>query len=446
MTAAVPVPRKAATLVVVRKAPGGFETLLLRRAENGDHNSGAWVFPGGLLDAADRNCHTACVGLDDAAASARLGLAQGGLDYYIAAIRECFEEAGLLFAVDEHEHIVSMLGNIGPRLAALRGALHQRSCGMADICRDFGLRLAADQLFYIAHWLTPLGRAKRFDTRFFLAVLPERQTSRHDEVEILDQIWLRPGAALSPENTRRMLTPTRSVIEMIGRFASLDALLAWARSPREVTGVLPRLSMYSGGLRPVMSHEPAWAEIGRLDPHGRGTAWSELQPGVAVRLSPRVLRITSPGEGGFNSYLVGNERDGWAVIDPGTGAEAHVEALITAASGRIRWILPLQSEVSPAAVALAKRTGATVRDPVADVCEPMELFGGTTVRVIPALGDAAQFFCYLLIEEKTLFTGTAQPDIAALLAAAPDGLEWLAPGQGFLTPGPQLQFNLHPNK
>ena len=432
MTTAAPVPRKAATLVVVRKAAGGFEILLLRRAENGDHNSGAWVFPGGLVDGADRSCHAACVGLDDAAASERLGLAEGGLDYYVAAIRECFEEAGLLFAVDAHQHPLSMLGDTGPRLAALRSALHQRSCSMADICRDFGLRLAADHLFYIAHWLTPLGRAKRFDTRFFLAVLPERQTSRHDEVEILDQVWLRPAAALAPENTRRMLKPTCSVIEMIGNFASVDALLAWARSPREVTRVLPRLSTYSGGQRPVLSHEPAWAEIGRLDPQGRGTAWSELQPGVAVRLSPRVLRITSGGEGGFNSYLVGDERDGWAVIDPGAGAEDHIEALIAAAAGRIRWILPVQAGVSPAAIALATRTGATVRDPAAHLCEPIELFGASTVQVLSVPGAASPCFCYLLIEEKTLFTGTAQPDVAARLHPMREGLEWLAPGRGFL--------------
>ena len=78
-------------------------------------NSGAWVFPGGVLDAADRDAHASCIGLDDAAASARLGLPHGGLDYYIAAVRECFEEAGLLFAVDTSG---ALRGPVRRRLAA----------------------------------------------------------------------------------------------------------------------------------------------------------------------------------------------------------------------------------------------------------------------------------------------------------------------------------------
>jgi 8-oxo-dGTP pyrophosphatase MutT (NUDIX family) len=173
-------PRAAATLVVVRDAPHGLEVLLLRRAEKGDHNSGAWVFPGGLVDPADRACHAACIGLGDAAASARLGVQQGGLDHYVAAIRECFEEAGLLFAVDASDRLISLHGEVGERLSALRRPLHAGTCEVADLCRDFGLRLACDRLFYVAHWITPLGRPKRFDTRFFLAALPPGQTSMHD--------------------------------------------------------------------------------------------------------------------------------------------------------------------------------------------------------------------------------------------------------------------------
>ena len=80
-------PRAAATIVVVRDGAQGLEVLLSRRAEVGDLNSGAWVFPGGVLDAADRDAHASCIGLDDAAASARLGLPHGGLDHYITARR-----------------------------------------------------------------------------------------------------------------------------------------------------------------------------------------------------------------------------------------------------------------------------------------------------------------------------------------------------------------------
>src|ERR1043166_3426533 len=120
-------PRAAATLVVVRDGAVGVEVLLLRRAERGDHNSGAWVFPGGTVAASDRDAHAHCAGLDDAAASAHLGLAEGGLDYHVAAIRECFEEAGLLFAVDASEadgELISLRGEVSRVIGAWRAPLH----------------------------------------------------------------------------------------------------------------------------------------------------------------------------------------------------------------------------------------------------------------------------------------------------------------------------------
>lgn len=406
------VARPSATLVVVRDAPDGPELLLLQRADKGDQNSGVWVFPGGLVDAADRRCHAHCAGLDDAAASARLGVGAGGLDFYVAAIRECFEEAGLLFALDGSGEIVGMQRDTGARLAALRGPLHRGESQLAEVCADFGLRLAAGRLFYIGHWVTPLGLPKRFDTRFFLAVLPPGQASTHDAVETLDQVWLRPAVALAPENSRRLLKVTRAVIETIGSFAGMEALMDWARSPREVKMVMQRRSVDSAGPRTLMPHEPAFAEVGRLDPLGVGTAWCELRPGVPVRLSPRVLRITAGGPDGRNSYLVGDEQGGWAAIDSGPSNAAHVESLRAAAgAGPIRWI-PLPVEGAAA--------GATI------VLGP-----GTTLRMIGAPPEAPARCCCLLVEEKTLFTGTLSPALARQLLPRED-IEWIAPAHGFL--------------
>jgi 8-oxo-dGTP pyrophosphatase MutT (NUDIX family) len=424
------VPRRAATLVVVRDAPAGLEVLLLRRAEKGDHNSGAWVFPGGLLDAADRRCHAACSGIDDAIASERLGVAEGGLDYYIAAVRECFEEAGLLFAVDAHDRMVAIHGETGARLQALRSELHGGACEFADLCRDFGLRVAADRLFYIAHWVTPVGRAKRFDTRFFLAVLPRGQRSRHDAVETLDQAWLTPAEALAPENSRKLMTPTRSVIATISRFADTDSLLAWARSPREVATVLPRLGMDRHGLRPVQQHDPAWAEVGHLQAQGHGIAWCEIRPGVPVRLSPRVLRVSAAGQNGWNSYLIG-AADAWTVLDPGPADEEHLAALLAAAPGPIRHIVLTQPDASPAAQALAERTGAQLRQ---HAHGPLALPGDTTLDMVrhPALEPSIA--CYLLVQERTLFTGSLAAADLATLAAGDHRVAWIAPAHGFLVP------------
>lgn len=404
------VPRPAATLVIVRDAPGGLELLLLQRADRGDQNSGAWVFPGGLVETQDRDCQPHCAGIDDAAASSRLGIAHGGLDFYVAAIRECFEEAGLLLATDAHGTPVTMNGDAGARLTALRRPLHRGEIGLAAVCGRLGLRLAADRLHYIGHWVTPVGLPKRFDTRFFLALLPGGQCCIPDAVETLDQAWLRPGAALAPENSRRLLKVTRSVIEGLAAFSDIAALMAWAQSPREVPTVLQRRSADSTGPRTLMPHEPAYAEVGRLDPLGEGTAWCELRPGMPVRLSERVLRITS--RDGLNTYLVGDANTGWAAPGRQPSDAAHLQAVHAAAGPcPIRWLEP-------------SGEGKAADAPVAVGC-------AATLRRISAAPDARRAVCWLLVEEKTLFTGTLDP-VLARQGIARDAVEWIAPARGFL--------------
>ena len=312
MTAAVP--REAATVVVVRQAGAGLEVLLMQRAERGDHNSGAWVFPGGLVDPGDRAAGAWAGGMTDERASALLGLERGGLAFFVAAIRECFEESGILFAQDTHGTFAALEGDAGAQLAALRRGLENGACDLAEVCRRFSLRLVPEQLHYIGHWLTPAGRAKRFDTRFFLAIAPASQTAMHDASETLDHVWIAPREALSPGNARRLMTPTRAMLELLAPFASVQALSDWACAPRRVERVLPRLGMGPAGVQPVLPGHPAYEEVGKLDPDGRGDAWSELRPGVAVRIGEHVERIT--GADGRNAYRVGGDAQGWQAVDP----------------------------------------------------------------------------------------------------------------------------------
>jgi 8-oxo-dGTP pyrophosphatase MutT (NUDIX family) len=312
MTAAVP--RDAATVVVVRETDAGLEVLLLQRAERGDHNSGAWVFPGGLVDPGDRAAGPWSGDMDDAQASALLGLERGGLAFFVAAIRECFEESGILFAQDQHGAVASFDDEAGARLAALRHELKEGACDLGEACRGFSLRLMPEQLHYIGHWLTPVGRAKRFDTRFFLAVAPARQTALHDASETLDHVWIAPADALAPGNARRLMTPTRAMLQLLRPFQSAQALVAWARSPRTVERVLPRLAMGPQGVQPVLPGHPAYDEVGKLDPEGRGDIWCELRPGIAVRLGQHVERITAAD--GRNTYRVGGDAEGWQAVDP----------------------------------------------------------------------------------------------------------------------------------
>src|SRR5206468_604513 len=176
--------------------------------------------------------------------------------------------------------------------------------------REFGITLAADRLIYLSHWITPVGRPKRFDTRFFLAVAPPVQTALHDGTEMVEQKWLRPADALHESAALKLLTPTQKTLELLQRFASVEALMDWARADREIVLTVPRAGTGRDGVRPVMPEEPAWAELGRIDPEGKAQQSYDINPDVAVRLSPRVIRVSANNGSvmtgpGTNSYLVG---------------------------------------------------------------------------------------------------------------------------------------------
>ena len=469
-------PRAAATIVVVRDSPGGLEVLLSRRAERGDHNSGAWVFPGGIVDAADRDAHACCIGLDDAAASTQLGVAQGGLDYYVAAVRECFEEAGLLFAVDRTGLLIDLAGAAGEHWAQWRAPLHRGERSIVEFCREAGLQLAVDKLVYLSHWLTPPGRAKRFDTRFFIAAAPDSQEAVHDGTEMLEQLWLQPADALARSTALKLMTPTLKTLELLAGQTSVQALLDWARAPRSVALVMPRVASGAQGMRPVLPSEHAWAEIGRLDPAGHGACSYDLVPGQAVRLSPRIIRVTANNGSmmtgpGTNTYLVGGgSRNEWAAIDPGPALDDHVQAVLAAAPGPITsiFVTHTHKDHSPAALALQARCGAKLFGRVAafpewqdstfipDVAlsggERFELTDDATLRVIHTPGHASNHLCYLLEQEQLLFTGDHVMQSSTVVINPPDGdmraylasldalrgvaLQWLAPGHGFLMAQP----------
>lgn len=473
-------PRPAATVVVVRDAPLGIEVLLLRRAERGDLNSGAWVFPGGLVDAADRAALPFCRGVEPARADARLGVAEHALDYWAAAVRECFEESGLLYARAHDGTPLVIDAARRERLEAWRGPLQRGERSLAALCHEEGLSLAADELVYFSHWVTPPGRAKRFDTRFFIARAPAGQDSSHDDDELVEQLWIAPAAALTRSEPLKLMTPTLKTLEAIARFADVDALLAWARKQRAVPLIQPQIGTGRDGVRPVTPDEPAWAELKRLDPECRGNFSYEIHPAVPVRLSPRVIRVTAHNGSvmtgpGTNSYLVGGgPRNEWAVIDPGPAEAVHIDAILAAAPGTIRWIFATHTHLdhSPGCALLKARTGAAVHGRIAahpewqdasfapDVRlaggERFALDEGVTLSVIHTPGHASNHLCYRLDEEKTLFTGDHVMQLSTVVINPPDGdmaaylaslraltredLDWLAPGHGFLIEKPRAAF------
>lgn len=480
-TAARP-PRASATLALVRDGAAGLEVLLLRRDDRGDRSGGAWVFPGGLVDRSDRDCRALCVGLDDAAASQRLAVPSGALDFLIAALRETFEECGLLLAVDAQGHAVGPFS--ASALQDWRAPLARKERWLHDLCARNRLRLATDRLAYIAHWVTPVGYGKRFDVRFFVAEAPAGQDVRPDGTEVLEHLWLRPADALAHDPALKLMNPTRRTLMLLARHRDVASVMAWARGLGAIPRIQPHVGVDATGLlRPVNPDEPAYAEVRRIDPLGTTPARSEILPGVPVRLSRRVIRITAPNPGmmtgpGTNTYLVstGHEdeaRNQWAVIDPGPDDPVHVAAVLSAAPGPIRWIFVTHTHAdhSPAANAIRAATGAPVfgrrpehfqfqdenfaPDFELEDGQRFELGAGSSLRVIHTPGHASNHLCFVLEEERTLFSGDHVMQGSTVVIAPPDGdmraylaslrrlirneaaeLEWIAPGHGFLMAHP----------
>jgi glyoxylase-like metal-dependent hydrolase (beta-lactamase superfamily II)/8-oxo-dGTP pyrophosphatase MutT (NUDIX family) len=468
------VPRPAATLVLVRDARAGMEVFMIRRTQSAAFMGGAHVFPGGGVDASDASAELAahCHGLDDAQASGLLGLEQGGLAYWAAAVRECFEEAGLLLAHDAKGEYADL--NHAERaqvFAQWRESVRTGRATLAELCREHELRLAAGRMAYYSHWITQPGRPRRYDTRFFVAEAPLSQTPSHDNREAVDHAWIQPAEALARHRRGEMhlVFPTIKTLESIAQFNTAAALMEYARSPRKMPVMAPRTASSRDGRKLLVPGDYAYAEVGRLDPEGHGSAACEITHGAIVQLSPRVRRITAPNPGfmtgpGTNTYLLGVGAD-YAVIDPGPAIDAHIDAVLAATGGRIGWILVTHThkDHSPAAALLKARTGATLMgmppppfesqdqsfcpDRVPAPGERLDL-AGCTLRVIGAPGHASNQLCYLLEEEKLLFTGDHVMQGSTVVINPPDGdmavyldslrqlqredIAWFAPGHGFL--------------
>jgi 8-oxo-dGTP pyrophosphatase MutT (NUDIX family) len=278
--------------MVVRDGPHAsspLEVLMLRRNLLVDFVGGAHVFPGGAVDPGDGDPRTerVCVGLTQGAASTALGVASGGLAYWVAAVRECFEEAGLLFACWADGAAVSFADPaVAARLARQRAALNARERSLAEVCESEGLFLSVGALRYFAHWITPEGSSRRFDTRFFVALAPEGQSPAHDVGEMISDLWVRPSEALERHRAGEMelILPTIRNLQAIGRFSTAEELLDAASAAGEVPTVLPRMVADVGGVRLLLPGDPGYD--GPRAPGGR-TGRVDLDFDAAICVASR---------------------------------------------------------------------------------------------------------------------------------------------------------------
>jgi 8-oxo-dGTP pyrophosphatase MutT (NUDIX family) len=242
--------RDSATVVVVRERTETFEVLMLRRHARSGFAAHAWVFPGGTVDDADGYLdESRWRGIDPEALAVRFRDTPAGvLAAHVAAVRETFEEAGLLFARHEDGSAVDLSA---PEVAEMRAALADRE-QVADFhawLDERALVLDLDVLTYWSRWITPPLESKRFDTRFFLARVPDGQVAAHDEVEITGQRWITPQAALDAHAAGEftLIYPTIKNLEEMAALPTADRLVAYAAQRPRVDAVLPHIEFTDDG-------------------------------------------------------------------------------------------------------------------------------------------------------------------------------------------------------
>jgi len=438
--------RAAATVLLLRDSEAGIEVLMTRRSGTASFAPGAYVFPGGQIDAAD----------EAAARIAARRPTQSSLQLTqaIAAIREGFEELGVLLARHADGRPVSAqdIASMDRDTAS--------PVSFAEQCAARGLVLACDQVFSLAHWITDRDLPKRFDVPFLVARMPEGQVPTADESEQFEPCWVRPADALARHAAGSffMIFPTVRTLQRLAAYANVDAVLqacapqGGAEQPLWTS--CPRAGLLRGQDARYMESDSPYGELALVCPDGQLLHALDWQSERAVPLLRNVQRLTAPNPGamtgpGTNSYIVGDAATGYLVIDPGPNDAAHIDRLWRATEGNIRMIVcthshadhspgaaPLQALCKQKPPILGLSSAPTARSSARFAAERelrdgerLVLSGTTaegepvshTLRAIHTPGHAANHLCLVLEEDGLLFSGDHILNGSTTVVDPPDG-------------------------
>ena len=430
--------RPAATVLLLRDSPQGIEVLMTRRSMTASFAPGAYVFPGGGIDAADAAAHPH--------ATRRPTQSDQHLTQAIAAIRESFEELGVLLA----RH-----ADASPASAADIAAL-DRHAPFAPQCVARGLTLAAADVYVLAHWITDRDLPRRFDVPFLVARMPAGQEPVADESEQFEPVWIRADDALARHAAGDffIIFPTIRTLQRLQAYTQVDAVLAACASERPLWTSCPRAGTLHGQEARYMEQEAPYGELELVSPDGQivhELAWQFERP---VPLLRNLQRLTAPNPGvmtgpGTNSYLVGEPGAGFVAIDPGPADPSHLDKLWRAAGGDIRYIVcthshpdhspgaaPLQAlcvqhgSAAPPILGLpsaptARAASAFTPDRSLADGERITLHSATgathTLQVLHTPGHAANHLCLVLEEDGLLFSGDHILNGSTTVVDPPDG-------------------------
>ena len=245
--------KSAATIILIRDVSSVAEVFMIKRATKSNFG-GAWVFPGGTVDNEDskNNILDYCQGLDDKEASSILSLNKGGLCYWVACVRECFEESGVLLAYRENGHLFKPSLDEKIILNDLRRQLNDDSIVFIDILKELNLRLALDRILYLSHWVTPKIESRRYSTRFFITSIANDQEAIHDGYEAVDSLWIKIEKALNDyeQGTFPIIMPTIKNLEAIAGYPSTLSILEDKESilPSDILTIVPKFFFEKGKL------------------------------------------------------------------------------------------------------------------------------------------------------------------------------------------------------
>ena len=437
----------AATVLLLRDGEHGIEVLMTRRSMTASFAPGAYVFPGGGIDAADRAAHSQ--------STRRPTQSDLHLTQAIAAIRESFEELGVLLARHaDGSHVTTA------DIAAL-----DRKVPFAAQCKARGLTLAGADVFVLAHWVTDRDLPRRFDVPFLVARMPEGQEPVADEAEQFEPEWIRPADALAKHAAGNffIIFPTIRTLERLQHYLTVDAVLLACATEKPLWTSCPRAGYLQGKVARYMEHEPPYGELELTSPDGQIVHTLDWQTDAPVRLLNNLMRLTAPNPGvmtgpGTNSYLVGDAASGYIAIDPGPADTDHLQRLYNAAGGDIRLIVCTHShpDHSPGARPLQALCESAGRRPLiaglpsaltarADSAftpdqlllnnellthisigqkpdlTPENSQNRHTLKVLHTPGHAANHLCLVLLEDGLLFSGDHILNGSTTVVNPPDG-------------------------
>ena len=313
--------RPAATILLLRDGDDGLEVLMTRRSVTASFAPGVFVFPGGALDADDAS--------ERARALSRVRPSQPDdvRPHSVAAIREAFEELGILLAYRPDGSIADA--------SDLERLDRGRDADFLEQLEAGGYTMALDRVWWLCHWITDRDLPKRFDVRFFVAPVPHGQEPIADEGEQFEPVWTSPKRALErhEKGDFDMIFPTVRTLRRLAQMPDVDAVLSSCPSDRPLWVSSPRGGHLKGEIARFSEHEPAFGELELVTPDGRLAHSLDWQHEKAVPLLRNVLRLTAPNPGrmtgpGTNTYIIG-EPGAYAVIDPGPDDPVHIGRIAT---------------------------------------------------------------------------------------------------------------------